>query len=216
MFDFFSARRPSTLASQAMIATSHPLSTAAGLDILSTGGNAVDAAIAAVAVQCSVDPLMTGIGGDCFALYAPKDGPVKALNGSGRAPAAATVEALKAAGLTDEIPQTSPHAVTIPGAISAWCLLHKDHGSLPLDRLFARAIHYAENGYVVTPRVAQDWAANAATVGKDTHAFTSMQRPPSSATSTVTRSSATPKPVPASPKPCSRTRSSTSSPPAST
>ena len=170
MFDFFSARRPSTLASQAMIATSHPLSTAAGLDILSTGGNAVDAAIAAVAVQCVVDPLMTGIGGDCFALYAPKDGPVKALNGSGRAPAAATVEALKAAGLTDEIPQTSPHAITIPGAISAWCLLHKDHGSLPLDRLFARAIHYAENGYVVTPRVAQDWAANAAIVGKDTHA----------------------------------------------
>ena len=88
MFDFFSARRPSTLASQAMIATSHPLSTAAGLDILSTGGNAVDAAIAAVAVQCVVDPLMTGIGGDCFALYAPKGGAVKALNGSGRAPAA--------------------------------------------------------------------------------------------------------------------------------
>ncbi|MBN9888887.1 gamma-glutamyltransferase family protein [Salipiger abyssi] len=170
MFDFFSARRPSTLASQAMIATSHPLSTAAGLDILSTGGNAVDAAIAAVAVQCVADPLMTGIGGDCFALYAPKGGKVQALNGSGRAPAAATVEALKTAGLTDEIPQTSPHAVTIPGAISAWCRLHADHGSLPLDRLFARAIHYAENGFPVTPRVATDWAEAAALVGKDEHA----------------------------------------------
>ena len=79
MFDFFSARRPSTLASEAMIATSHPLSTAAGLEILSAGGNAVDAAICAVSVQCVVDPLMTGIGGDCFALYAPKGGKVKAL-----------------------------------------------------------------------------------------------------------------------------------------
>ncbi|WP_353475276.1 gamma-glutamyltransferase family protein [Salipiger sp. H15] len=170
MFDFFSARRPSTLASQAMIATSHPLSTAAGLEILSAGGSAVDAAIAAVAVQCVVDPLMTGIGGDCFALYKPKGGAVKALNGSGRAPAAATVAALKEAGLTDEIPQTSPHSVTIPGAISAWCLLHADHGTLPLERLFARAIGYAENGYAVTPRVAQDWAGEAALIGKDEHA----------------------------------------------
>ena len=66
MFNFFSARRPSTLTGKAMIATSHPLSTAAGLEILSQGGNAVDAAIAAVAVQAVVDPLMTGIGGDCF------------------------------------------------------------------------------------------------------------------------------------------------------
>ena len=170
MFDFFSARRPSTLASSAMIATSHPLSTSAGHEILTKGGNAVDAAIAAVAVQCVVDPLMTGIGGDCFALYAPKGGKVKALNGSGRAPAPATVEALKNAGLTDEIPQTSPHSVTIPGAISGWCLLHKDHGSLPMDQLFARAIEYAENGYPVTPRVAMDWAANADIIGGDEHA----------------------------------------------
>jgi gamma-glutamyltranspeptidase/glutathione hydrolase len=169
-FDFFSARRPSTLAPKAMIATSHPLSTAAGLDILSAGGNAVDVALAAVAVQCVVDPLMTGIGGDCFALYAPKSGAVKALNGSGRAPAAATVAALKAAGLTDEIPQTSPHAVTVPGAISAWCRLHADHGSLPLERLFARAIGYAENGYPVTPRVAMDWAAHVGVVAGDPYA----------------------------------------------
>ena len=167
MFDFFSARRPDTLASRAMIATSHPLATSAGLEMLAAGGTAVDAAIAAVAVQCVVDPLMTGIGGDCFALYAPRGGAVKALNGSGRAPAAATIEALKAAGLTDHIPQTSPHAVTIPGAISAWCRLHADHGSLPLERIFARAIGYAEDGFPVTPRVAQDWAANAATVAGD-------------------------------------------------
>ena len=170
MFDFFSARRPDTLASRAMIATSHPLATAAGLEVLGRGGLAVDAALAAVAVQCVVDPLMTGIGGDCFALYAPKGGAVRALNGSGHAPAGATLEALRAAGLTDEIPQTSPHAVTIPGAISAWCRLHADYGTLPLDQIFARAIAYARDGYPVTPRVAQDWAANAALVGGDAHA----------------------------------------------
>ncbi|MDO6585067.1 gamma-glutamyltransferase family protein [Salipiger sp. 1_MG-2023] len=166
-FDFFSARRPETLSSNAMIATSHPLATAAGVEILTSGGSAVDAGLAALAVQCVVDPLMTGIGGDCFALYAPKEGGVKALNGSGRAPAGATVAALKAAGLSDEIPQTSPHAVTIPGAISAWCLLHRDHGTLPMARLFARAIGYAENGFPVTPRVAADWAENAALIGQD-------------------------------------------------
>ena len=170
MFDFFSARRPTTFASKAMIATSHPLSTAAGLEVLQGGGNAVDAAIAAVAVQCVVDPLMTGIGGDCFALYAPAGGAVTALNGSGRAPAAATVAALKAAGLTDEIPQTSPHAVTVPGAISAWCLLHADHGSRPLATLFARAIGYARDGFPVTPRVAMDWANNTAAPAGDVHA----------------------------------------------
>ena len=153
-----------------MIATSHPLSTAAGLEVLQGGGNAVDAGIAAVAVQCVVDPLMTGLGGDCFALYAPADGAVKALNGSGRAPAAATIAALTAAGLGDEIPQTSPHAVTIPGAVSAWCRLHADHGSQPLAALFARAILYAREGFPITPRVAMDWANTVATVAGDAHA----------------------------------------------
>ncbi|SEM85898.1 gamma-glutamyltranspeptidase / glutathione hydrolase [Loktanella fryxellensis] len=170
MHDFFSARRPSTFAGQAMVATSHPLSTATGLEILSAGGNAVDAALAAVAVQCVVDPLMTGIGGDCFALYATADGTVSALNASGRAPAGATLDAVIATGLTTEIPATSPHAVTVPGAISGWCLLHRDHGSLPLDQIFARAIQYAAEGYVITPRVAMDWAAHADVIGADPHA----------------------------------------------
>ncbi|WP_265499794.1 gamma-glutamyltransferase family protein [Paracoccus beibuensis] len=166
-FDFLSGRRPATLAARAMIATSHPLATSAGLAVLTEGGNAVDAAIAASAVQAVVDPLMTGIGGDCFVLYAPRGGVVRALNGSGRAPAAATVEALQAAGLTSEIPQTSPHAVTVPGAVSAWCRLHADLGSLPLVRLFQDAIGYARDGYPVTPRVARDWAEAASLIGAD-------------------------------------------------
>ncbi|TGN67712.1 gamma-glutamyltransferase family protein [Paracoccus liaowanqingii] len=169
-FDFLSGRRAPSYGARAMIATSHPLASAAGLSVLAEGGNAVDAAIAASAVQAVADPLMTGIGGDCFALYAPAGGAVRALNGSGRAPAAASVAALQAAGLTDHIPQTSPHAVTVPGAISAWCRLHADLGSLPLSRLFRDAIGYARGGYPVTPRVAQDWADAAALIGGDPHA----------------------------------------------
>lgn len=169
-FDFLSGRRPPTYAGRAMIATSHPLASAAGLAILAEGGNAVDAALAASAVQAVVDPLMTGIGGDCFALYAPAGGPVRALNGSGRAPAAATVEALHAAGLRDAIPQASPHAVTVPGAVSAWCRLHADLGSLPLARLFRDAIGHARDGFAITPRVARDWAEAAAHIGRDPHA----------------------------------------------
>lgn len=109
---------------------------------------------------------MTGIGGDCFVLYAPKAGDVVALNGSGRAPKAATVERLKAEGLTD-IARTSAHAVTVPGAISAWTRLHRDHGRLELGRLFARAVRYAEEGYPVAPRVALDWQGEAALLAGD-------------------------------------------------
>lgn len=166
MHDFLKPGRPATFARDAMIATSHPLATAAGLEILAAGGNAVDAALAAVAVQCVVEPHMTGIGGDCFALYAPAGGAVIALNGSGRAPAAADAARLRAEGLL-EVPRTSAHAITIPGSISAWTKLHRDHGSLPLELLFARAIHYAESGYPVTARVAQDWAEEAKILAGD-------------------------------------------------
>ena len=168
--DFFGPSRPTVFARDAAIATSHPLATAAGLEILQAGGNAIDAALAAVATQCVVEPAMTGIGGDCFVLYAPQGKPTVAINGSGPAPAAASVGALKAAGLTGEIPRTSAHAVTIPGAVSAWTKLHADHGSLPLDRLFMRAIDYAENGYPIAQRVAFDWADEAPLLAQDENA----------------------------------------------
>jgi gamma-glutamyltranspeptidase/glutathione hydrolase len=169
MRDLFRPGRSVAMAPSAMIATSHALATATGLAVLREGGNAVDAAIAAVATQCVVEPQMTGIGGDCFVLYAPAGRNVIAMNGSGRAPAAASVAALKERGV-DAIAQTSPHAVTVPGAISGWTRLHADHGSLPLDRLFRDAIDYAENGYPVTARVAFDWANAAALLADDEHA----------------------------------------------
>ncbi|RXF72037.1 gamma-glutamyltransferase [Hansschlegelia zhihuaiae] len=169
MRDLFRAGRSEAMAPNAMIATSHPLATATGIAVLREGGNAVDAAIAAVATQCVVEPQMTGIGGDCFVLYAPAGRDVIALNGSGRAPAAASVSTLKERGI-DEIAQTSAHAVTVPGAISAWTRLHADHGSMPLDRLFRDAIAYAEGGYPITARVAFDWERAAALLADDEHA----------------------------------------------
>ena len=168
-FDFQSGRRPATYANTAMIATSHALASATGLAILNQGGNAVDAAIAASAVQCVVDPHMTGIGGDCFVLYAPKDGLVKSLNGSGRAPAAATPERLAELGVS-KLAQTSAHAVTIPGAIAAWCRLHRDHGRLTLAEIFAPAIRYAEQGYPLSTRVARDFKNYTNDLRGDPHA----------------------------------------------
>ncbi|GLQ05363.1 gamma-glutamyltransferase [Sneathiella chinensis] len=118
----------------------------------------MDAAIAACAVQCVVDPMQTGIGGDCFALIAPKGSDqIEGLNGSGRAPAALTADSLLEQGI-DEIALTSPHSVTVPGAIDAWEKLHRQYGSMDFADILAPAIDCAENGFVVTQRTAVDWA----------------------------------------------------------
>ena len=151
--DFHLPGRSPVIAGEGMAATSHPLATLAAIDVMRLGGNAVDAAVTAVAVLCVIEPHMTGIGGDCFALIAEPGKPVWGYNGCGRSGAKASTEALLAKGMR-AIEPTSPHAVNVPGAIEAWDAILKAHGTLALDRALAPAIHYAEHGFPVAARVA--------------------------------------------------------------
>lgn len=142
-----------------MASTSHPLSTQTAVDVLRAGGNAMDAAVAACAVQCVVEPESTGIGGDNFCIYAPEGSDeLVAFNGSGRAPAAATAAWYAEKGITT-LERQSPHSVTIPGAIDAWDTLVRDHGTRPLGELLQPAIRYARDGYPVSSRVSADFAS---------------------------------------------------------
>jgi gamma-glutamyltranspeptidase/glutathione hydrolase len=155
--DFHQAGRSPVIAARGMAATSMPAATLTAIEVLKSGGNALDAAIAAVAVLGVIEPQSTGIGGDCFCLYAPAGkGQVIAMNGSGRAPAAATPEALRARGV-EKLSDTSAHVVTIPGAVSAWEALNAAHGRKGLDALLQPAIRFAEEGFPVLARVAHDW-----------------------------------------------------------
>lgn len=140
-----------------MVCTSQTLASDVGLDVLKAGGNALDAAIAACAMQCVVEPGMTGIGGDCFAMLSTGSGTPVAFNGSGRAPGGATVEALSALGVT-QIERASPHSVVVPGAVDAWTQLHADHGRMPFAELLQPAIRAAREGYPLSSRVAVDTA----------------------------------------------------------
>jgi len=162
--DFHLPGRSQVIAGEGMAATSHPLATLAALDVLRAGGNAADAAVAATAVLCVVEPHMTGIGGDCFTLIADPGKPLWGYNGCGRAGAKASTEALLAKGMKN-IEPTSPHAVNVPGAIEAWGEILKAHGTWPLDRLLAPAVRYAEHGFPVAPRVASDWKGLVAKLG---------------------------------------------------
>ncbi len=164
MRDLHKPGRSEVLATEGMCATSHPLAAKVALDILQRGGNAMDAAIAGAVLLGICEPQMTGLGGDCFVLYnrAGED-TVRAQNGSGRAAAAANAQALRDRGL-NAVPLTSPDAVTIPCAVDAFCRLVQTEGRLGLDAILQPAIHYAEAGVPVAPRVAFDWNNSAATL----------------------------------------------------
>jgi gamma-glutamyltranspeptidase/glutathione hydrolase len=157
MRHFHYPNRSLAVAGEAMAATSHPLATLTAVETLKSGGNAVDAAIAAAAVLAVVEPAMTGIGGDCFAIYAPKAGLPTAYNGSGRAPKAAELAWYRDRNFS-VIPIESPHSVTVPGAIEAWFRVQRDHGSKEMAELLQPAIRAAEIGVRIEPRVAFDWA----------------------------------------------------------
>ncbi|MDF0600673.1 gamma-glutamyltransferase family protein [Psychromarinibacter sp. C21-152] len=150
--------RSPVFAENGICATSHPLAAKVAVAMLEQGGNAVDAALAGSAVLGIAEPQMTGLGGDCFALIkAPGDTRIVALNGSGRAPAGLSAQDLRAAGHRT-MPLNGVAAVTVPGAVDAFCRLSGDYGLKGLDDVLAPAIHYAEAGVPVAPRVAADWA----------------------------------------------------------
>ena len=156
MRDLHLPGRSPVYATNAMAATSMPAATLTALDVLRTGGNALDAAVAAVAVLGVIEPQATGIGGDCFCLWKQPGKPVVALNGSGRAPAAATIDWYEAQGI-GAVGESSAHAVTIPGAVGAWETLLVAHGTRGLDELLQPAIRFAAEGWPVHHRVAFDW-----------------------------------------------------------
>jgi gamma-glutamyltranspeptidase/glutathione hydrolase len=155
----FQSRRSMVVARRGMVATSHPLAAQAGLRVLMRGGNAADAAIATAATLNVVEAASTGIGGDCFALYYDaKTRTVSALNGSGRAPHDLSIEVLAREGITEAIPDRSPHAVTVPGAARGWEDLLKRHGRMSLADVLQDPIYYAEQGFPVSPIYAMAWS----------------------------------------------------------
>lgn len=142
----------------AMVASGHPLAAWTALDVLSRGGSAADAAVAADAVLGVVEPMATGIGGDLLAMIVEPDGRPWSYNGTGRSPRGLTREAMAKASL-DRIPQRSPWSVTVPGAVRGWQDLVHRFGRMPLKDLLAPAVELAEAGFPVSPVAAREWAA---------------------------------------------------------
>jgi gamma-glutamyltranspeptidase / glutathione hydrolase len=134
------------------VATSQPLATLAGMQMLWAGGNAIDAAIATAIALTVVEPTSNGIGSDAFALV--WDGQLHGLNGSGRSPQGMTID--RFAGM-NQMPRLGWLSVTVPGAVSAWRKLWERWGKLPFEQLFEPAIHYAEQGFPVSPETARAW-----------------------------------------------------------
>ncbi len=158
MRDFQKPGRSAVFATNGICATSHPLAAKVAIDVLQSGGNAADAALAGAVLLGLCEPQMTGIGGDCFVLVKPAGTEaVIALNGSGRAPMGLHATDMRARDLTS-IPVGGIESVTIPGAIDAFCALNARYGRTPLSDLLVPAIHYADEGVPVAPRVASDWA----------------------------------------------------------
>jgi gamma-glutamyltranspeptidase/glutathione hydrolase len=171
------AQRPLTLAGRSVVyaphgvvATSQPLASAAGLAVLQRGGNAIDAAVTAAAVLSVTEPMMTGIGGDMFAMvWIAKEHRLVALNASGRAGARMTREELLRRG-HERMPERGIETVTVPGALAGWNELLTKYGTITLAQAIAPAIQYAEEGFPVTPIISGDWTDEEAVLARDSSA----------------------------------------------
>ncbi len=149
--------RSDVIACNGVVASSQPLATQAGLEIIRKGGNAVDAAVATAAVLDVVEPFSTGCGGDAFTLIhlSGRSQPLS-YNGSGRSGSLVSLQELLDLGWTD-IPARGGPPVTVPGALHLWCHVIEKHGSLEMKEILAPAIHYARNGFPVSPLIGQGW-----------------------------------------------------------
>jgi gamma-glutamyltranspeptidase/glutathione hydrolase len=166
------AGRSPVYAPNGVAATSQPLATTAAINVLQHGGNAIDAAVTAAAVLSVVEPMMTGIGGDCFALFwSAKDHHLIAINASGRAGALMTREALLAKGHT-RMPSRGPETITVPGALAGWDALLRMYGTITLAQALQPAIEYAQNGFPVTPVISGSWVAAERMLAADSGART--------------------------------------------
>lgn len=160
------ATRSEVIAQNGMACTSHPLSTQAALDVLKAGGNAIDAAIAANAMEGVVEPHVNGIGGDLFAIvWDAKTKKLYGLNGSGRSPKSLTLDEFKKRGLK-HIPSTGPLPISVPGCVDAWFELHQKFGSMPMNKVLEKAISYARNGFPVHEELASALQKVQANYGK--------------------------------------------------
>jgi gamma-glutamyltranspeptidase/glutathione hydrolase len=154
----FNSRRSPVFGRRGMVASAHPLASLAGMRMLLDGGTAADAAVAAAAVLGVVEPYQTGLGGDAFALlYGARDRRVRALNASGPAPAAATLDAYRGRGL-ESVPRHSPLAWTVPGCVDGWAQMLEVAGRFTLAKVLEPAIEYAKDGFAVAPCDARSWS----------------------------------------------------------
>jgi gamma-glutamyltranspeptidase/glutathione hydrolase len=159
--------RPNVAGTEAAVVSDHPLASAAGADVLKRGGNAVDAAITMAAVLAVVRPHMNGVGGDAFMLmHQASTRKTFALNGSGRAGSKATPAFFAERKLT-EVPSTGILSVSVPGAVAAWSDALQRFGTISLAQALGPAIHYAENGFPMSERLAADFAEESRKIGRD-------------------------------------------------
>jgi len=169
--------RSEVIAQHGMVATSQPLAAQAGLQILTQGGNAIDAAVATAAVLNVVEPMMTGVGGDLFAIvYVAAENKLYALNASGTAPTGATIEHLNSLGYERDPKNPGPGSgmpvfgilpVTVPGAAWGWEAMLRRFGTMSLKQVLEPAIYYAREGAPVSERIASDWLLPDAIKGSD-------------------------------------------------
>ncbi len=151
------ATRSEVIAQHGMVATSHPLATQVGLDVLKKGGNAIDAAIAANAALGLMEPVSNGVGGDLFAIvWDAKTKKLYGYNGSGRSPKSLSLKWFQDNGYK-EIPALGPLPVSVPGCVDGWFALHDRFGKLSMKDDLAPAIRYAREGFPLTELIAFYW-----------------------------------------------------------